>query len=151
MERSIDESFMRRCIALAERARLAGETGVGALIVCGGIVLAEASERTRADHDPGAHAEILAVRAACRRRASADLSDCTLYTTVEPCVFCSYMIRKTRIARVVYGIPADRIGGATSRYAILIDSGLAGWSRPPQITAGVLADECQAARRGLGH
>jgi tRNA(adenine34) deaminase len=151
MERSIDESFMRRCIALAERARLAGETGVGALIVCGGVVLAEASEQTRADHDPGAHAEILAVRAAWRRRASADLSDCTLYTTVEPCVFCSYLIRKTRIARVVYGIPADQIGGVTSRYAILTDSSLAGWSRPPEITAGVLADECQAARRGLGH
>lgn len=139
-----DETFMQRCIVLAERAWAAGETAVGALLVSGDEVVAEACEATRAQQDPGAHAEVLVIRKTCRKRQSSDLSDCTLYTTVEPCVLCSYMIRKTGIARVVYGVPTDQAGGDTSRYAILTDASLAHWPPPPIIIRGVLADGCSA-------
>jgi tRNA(adenine34) deaminase len=142
-----DESHMRRCLALGRAALAAGETPVGALVLRGGAVLGEGREETRALLDPSAHAEVQAVRAACRNLGSADLSGCTLYTTVEPCVLCAYVVRRAGIGRVVYGIPAGQAGGATSRYDLLTDPELAGWPAPPAILPGVLAEECLALLR----
>jgi|SRR6476661_8134614 len=142
-----DESHMRRCLALGRAALAAGETPVGALILRGDAVVGEGREETRALLDPSAHAEVQAVRAACRSLGSADLSGCTLYTTVEPCVLCAYVVRRAGIGRVVYGVPAGQAGGATSRYALLADPELAGWPAPPEILPGVLAEECLALLR----
>jgi tRNA(adenine34) deaminase len=138
---------MRHCLALGRAALEAGETPVGALILRGDIILGEGREETRSLLDPAAHAEVQAVRAACQILGSADLSGCTLYTTVEPCVLCAYVLRRTGVSRVVYGIPAGQAGGSTSRYAILADSELTGWPAPPEIVAGVLAEECLALLR----
>jgi len=77
---------MRRCLALGRAALEAGEVPVDALIVRGDVVLGEGQEGVRTLLDPSAHAEVQAVRAACRKLGSVDLSGCTLYTTVEPCV-----------------------------------------------------------------
>ncbi len=143
----IDETQMRRCLELGRAALAAGETPVGALVLRGGAVVGEGREETRTLLDPSAHAEVQAVRAACRNLGSADLSGCTLYTTVEPCVLCAYVVRRTGIGRVVYGVPAGQAGGATSRYAILTDLELAGWPAPPEILPGVLAEECLALLR----
>jgi len=139
--------FMRRCLELAEVAALAGDTAVGAVIVRGGEIVAEGVERTRAALDPSAHAEVEAIRQACQRLETLDLSGCSLYSTVEPCVLCGYAIRRTRIAHVVYGVPAGQAGACTSSYAILADRELEGWPQVPAITGGVLADECLAALR----
>jgi tRNA(adenine34) deaminase len=139
--------YMRRCLELAELAARAGDTAVGALIVCGGEVLAEGFERTRAARDPSAHAEVEAIRRACQHLDTLDLSGCSLYSTVEPCVLCGYAIRRTGIARVVYGVPAGQAGACTSSYAILADRDLEGWPPVPEVTGGVLADECLAALR----
>ena len=128
-------------------AALAGDTAVGAVIVRDGEVVAEGVERTRATRDPSAHAEVEAMRQACQRLETLDLSGCSLYSTVEPCVLCGYAIRRTGIAHVVYGVPAGQAGGCTSSYAILSDRELEGWPPVPEITAGVLADECLAALR----
>ena len=76
---------------------------------------------------------------------SADLSGCTLYTNVEPCVLCSYAIRKSRIDRVVIGIPAGALGGLSSSYPILRDADISSFGAPPAITQGVLASECGEA------
>ena len=138
---------MRRCLELAELAAQAGDTPVGALIVRGGEVIAEGIERTRATLDPSAHAEVEAIRHACRHLETLDLRGCSLYSTVEPCVLCGYAIRRTGIAHVVYGMPAGQAGASTSSYAILADRGLDGWPQVPEITGGVLADECLAALR----
>ena len=138
---------MRRCVELAEVAALAGDTAVGALIVRGGEVVAEGVERTRAVLDPSAHAEVDAIRHACQRLETLDLGGCSLYSTVEPCVLCGYAIRRTGIAQVVYGVPAGQAGACTSSYAILADRNLEGWPPVPEVTAGVLADECLAALR----
>ena len=140
-------TYMRRCLELAEGAAQAGDTAVGALIVRGDEVVGEGIERTRAALDPSAHAEVEAIRQACQRLGTADLRDCSLYSTVEPCVLCGYAIRRTGIARVVYGVPAGQAGACTSSYAILTDRDFEGWPPVPEITSGVLADECLAALR----
>ena len=139
--------YMRRCLELAEIAALAGDTAVGALIVCGDKIVAEGVERTRSRLDPSAHAEVEAIRQACQHLETLDLRGCSLYTTVEPCVLCGYAIRQTGIAHVVYGVPAGQAGACTSSYAILADGDLEGWPQVPQVTGGVLADECLAALR----
>lgn len=139
-----DETWMRRCLSVARASLEAGETPVGALIVRDGAILGEGQEGTRSLLDPSAHAEVQAVRAACRSVGSANLAGATLYTTVEPCVLCAYAVRRTGVSRVVYGVPAGQAGGATSRYDILVDPDLTGWPAPPEITAGVLAEECLA-------
>jgi tRNA(adenine34) deaminase len=143
--------YMRRCLELAEMAALAGDTAVGALIVCGDDVVAEGIERTRAALDPSAHAEVEAIRQACQRLDTLDLRGCSLYSTVEPCVLCGYAIRRTGIARVVYGVAAGQAGACTSSYAILADHELEGWPEVPEVTGGVLADECLAALRRTKH
>jgi tRNA(adenine34) deaminase len=140
-------AYMRRCVELAEIAARAGDTAVGALIVRGGEVVAEGIERTRASHDPSAHAEVDAIRRACQRLGTLDLRGCSLYSTVEPCVLCGYAIRRTGIAHVVYGVAAGQAGACSSSYAILADHGLEGWPPVPEVTSGVLADECLAALR----
>ena len=139
--------YMRRCLKLAELAALAGDPAVGALIVRGDAVVAEGIERTRATLDPSAHAEVEAIRHACRHLDTLDLHGCSLYSTVEPCVLCGYAIRRTGMAHVVYGVPAGQAGACTSSYAILADRDLEGWPQVPEITGGVLADECLAALR----
>jgi tRNA(adenine34) deaminase len=100
-------------IALAE-ARAAGEADevpVGCAIVCGGEVLARAGNRTLRDHDPTAHAEMLAIRAAAARLGSERLTDCDLYVTLEPCAMCTAAISFARIRRLYFGAP-DPKGGA---------------------------------------
>ena len=88
-----------------------------------------------------------AIRQACRRLDTLDLHGCSLYSTVEPCVLCGYAIRRTGIGHVFYGVPAGQAGACTSSYAILADRDLAGWPQVPEVTGGVLADECLAALR----
>lgn len=134
---------MRRCLALAEDSRRIGETPVGALIVREDRILGEGLEGVNALFDPSAHAEVQALRVTGRREESLDLSGCTLYTTVEPCVLCAYAIRRAGVSRVVYGVPAGQAGGVTSRYAILTDRDLSGWPPPPEVVAGVLEVECR--------
>jgi tRNA(adenine34) deaminase len=147
MRMEIHETYMQRCLALGREALEAGETPVGALIVHGDAIVGRGREESRALRDPTAHAEVQAIRAACQNKELKDLSECTLYTTVEPCLLCGYVIRRVGLRRVVYGAPAGQAGGASSRYAILLDSGISGWPAPPEIVAGVLAEECLALLR----
>ena len=145
------QMYMRRCLELAQVAARAGDTAVGALIVCGDQVVAEGVERTRTALDPSAHAEIEAIRQACHRLDTLDLSRCSLYSTVEPCVLCGYAIRRTGIAHVVYGVATAQAGACTSSYAILADRDLKGWPPVPDVTGGVLDEECLAAlKRATG-
>jgi tRNA(adenine34) deaminase len=138
------EAYMRHCLALGREALEAGEIPVGAIVVRGTEILGEGLEAVRRHLDPSAHAEILAIRAACQRLQSLDLSGCTLYTTVEPCVLCAFAARRAGVSRVVYGVPAGQAGGLTSRYAILSDPELIGWPEPPEIIAGILSGESRA-------
>jgi tRNA(adenine34) deaminase len=138
------EAYMRRAIELAKIAVSKGETAVGSLIVQDGKILSEGIEAVRTAMDVSAHAEMIAIRQACRDLRTFDLSDCALYTTAEPCFMCSYAVRRTRIGTVVIGRSTSHIGGHSSRYPILTDSRIVGWSKPPRIVSGVLKVECEA-------
>jgi tRNA(adenine34) deaminase len=88
-----------------------------------------------------AHAEMVAILNAYTTLSSKNLGGCVLYTTVEPCFMCSYLIRVSSISRVVYGTVAGETGGASSNYPILSSSTIAKW-KPIIVIGGVLADEC---------
>lgn len=143
MSATDDEAYMRRCLELARQALDDGEVGVGALVVRDGRVIGTGHERTRTRLDPAAHAEVEACRAACAALGTLDLSGATLYTTVEPCVLCAYVIRHTRIIRVVFGVHAGALGGITGPYPLLNDAMLAPEHALASVEGGVLAEECR--------
>lgn len=122
---------MKRCFELADEAEKRGDTSVGSLIADKkGKIIAEASELNRTE-SPFAHSEILAVKRALEIKN--DLSGCQIYTTNEPCFLCSFAIRETNIARVVYVKASPQIGGATSSYPILTAADISKWGNPPEI------------------
>jgi tRNA(Arg) A34 adenosine deaminase TadA len=107
-----DSEMMRRALAAARAAALAGEVPVGAVLVdAAGVVLAEAHNRVEADRDPTAHAEMLVIRAAAARVQAKRLPGCTLYVTLEPCAMCAAAASFARLTRIVFAA-ADPKGGA---------------------------------------
>jgi tRNA(adenine34) deaminase len=139
-----DAEFMRHAIRLARIALERGDTPVGSVVVCQGRVIGEGIEAVRSEKDPTAHAESSAVRAACRALNALALDGCDLYTTVEPCFLCSFVIRSVRLSRVVVGRPVPHIGRISSKFPILVDPDIPNWVRPPVVVTGVLEEECSA-------
>ena len=135
-----DERWMRSALAEARLAALAGEVPVGAVIVCGGDVIAAGGNRPIAQHDPTAHAEIVVVRAACAARGNYRLDDCTLYVTLEPCVMCAQAMVHARVARVVFGAFDPRAGAAGSMTDVFR---MPGQNHRVDVFGGVLARECE--------
>ena len=115
-------SFMDLALKQAKIAETAGEVPIGCVIVRDGEVIAQAGNRTLADRDPTAHAEILAIREAARVTGSERLTDCDLYVTLEPCTMCAGAVSFARIRRLYYGA-ADPKGGA-------VDSGVRFFTSP---------------------
>lgn len=105
--------FMEAAFAEAEAAAARGEVPIGAVVVSGGEILARAGNRTRELNDPTAHAEMLALREACRLAASERLPEADLYVTLEPCPMCAAAISFARIRRLYFGA-ADEKGGAVT-------------------------------------
>jgi tRNA(Arg) A34 adenosine deaminase TadA len=106
---------MERALALARAAAQAGEVPVGCVIVGpDGVVLAEAANRTEAERDPTAHAEMLAIRAAAKKLGQPRLVDCDLYVTLEPCPMCAQAIAFARLRRLYYGAADPKGGGVES-------------------------------------
>jgi tRNA(adenine34) deaminase len=136
-----DEEMMRRCLDLARVALEKGDSPVGSLIVKNSRVVARGIEAVKARSDPTAHAEIEALRSASERLRTLDLSGCVLYTNVEPCWMCSYAIRQTRVARVVFGFRNEKVGGLSSKFRVLVDDALK--SPLPEIEAEILHEECR--------
>ena len=139
-----DEAWMRRALALALRGAGCGEVPVGALVVQDGKVLGRGWNRPIGKHDPSAHAEVVALRAAGRKRGNYRLPGTTLYVTLEPCVMCSGALILARVKRVVYGAPDPKAGAAGSVFSVLGTDRL---NHRVEVTAGVLADECAALLR----
>jgi tRNA(adenine34) deaminase len=133
---------MNKCIALALKAKKRGDYPVGSVIVLGGRVIGEGIEGGKTFHDITFHAEIEAIREAVGFLAGQDLSSCILYTTHEPCIMCSYVIRHVRIKCVVIGIKVPETGGLSSAYPLLLDKTIKKWGNPPELITGVLEKEC---------
>lgn len=141
-----DVDWMRQAIALAKRAEAMGEVPVGALVVRGGQVLGEGWNRPVASHDPAAHAEILALRAAGQSVSDYRLGGATLYVTLEPCPMCAAAIAHARIARLVFGAWDPRQGAAGSVFNLVASDAM---NHRVDAFGGVLSDECGALLRGF--
>ncbi|NBD29339.1 MAG: nucleoside deaminase [Alphaproteobacteria bacterium] len=106
-------SYMETALEEACAAAVRGEVPVGAVVVQGGRVLARAGNRTRELNDPTAHAEVLAIRAACAALGQERLPGCDLYVTLEPCPMCAAAISFARIGRLYYGAADPKSGGVS--------------------------------------
>ena len=138
---------MRRALELAQSAEAEGEVPVGALVVVDGEVVGEGWNRPIGSHDPTAHAEIVALRAASRALHNYRLPGSTLYVTLEPCPMCAGAIVHARVYRVVYAAADPRSGAAGSVFDLLPSDQR--FNHYPRCEGGVLADEAAAMLRGF--
>src|ERR1700722_8532095 len=136
-----DVDFMRMALEQAAGAQANGEVPVGAVLVRGDEVVALGANQPIASHDPTAHAEIVALRAAGRVLSSYRLADTTLYVTLEPCVMCASAIVHARVRRVVFGAWDPRAGAAGSIVDVFALEGL---NHRVDVFGGVLMEECSA-------
>jgi tRNA(adenine34) deaminase len=136
-----DEPMMRRALDLARQAAAMGEVPVGAVVyeTATGTILGEAFNRREVDHDPTAHAELLAIRAAAAAMGDWRLSHCTLIVTLEPCPMCAGLIVNARVGRLVYGCRDPKAGATDSLFRLTADPRLNHRVEP---VGGLLADEC---------
>lgn len=125
-----------------EQAALAterGEVPVGAVVVQGDQVIAVGSNAPIGDHDPTAHAEIIALRAAAKALGNYRLTDCRLYVTLEPCAMCSGAIFHARLSEVIYGATDPKTGAAGSALNLYDHHGI---NHQTSVRGGVMAEEC---------
>ena len=141
-----DETFMALALEEARAGRSAGEVPVGAVITCGSDILARAHNLPIGRHDPSAHAEILAIRAASEVMANYRLPGTTLYVTLEPCAMCCGAIVQARIARLVFGARDPKGGAAVSLYRLLDDGKQ---NHRVAITEGVRREACAEIMSGF--
>lgn len=135
----LDRTFMQRAIELAELAPSVGEVPVGAVVVHEGRVIAQAHNRRSLDHDPTAHAELIAMRDAARILEDWRLEECTVYVTLEPCPMCAGAMVQARVARCVYGCTDPKAGYMGSLADLSQDARL---NHRFPVTAGVEAERC---------
>lgn len=128
---------MVRALTEAEKAAALGDVPVGALVVADGEILGVGHNRREVENDPTAHAEIVALRHAAKKRRSWRLDDTTLVVTLEPCPMCAGALVNARVARLVYGCDDPKAGAARSLFSVCNDSRL---NHRLEISAGLLAD-----------
>lgn len=142
-----DDAAMRRALALADAAADAGEVPVGALVLGpGGEVIGEGRNRRELDHDPSAHAEVVAMREAARAVGSWNLEGCTLVVTLEPCLMCAGTLLQARIGRLVFGAWDEKAGATGSMYDVVRDRRL---PYRAEVIGGVREAEAQARLRAF--
>nr|WP_233865733.1 tRNA adenosine(34) deaminase TadA [Paraburkholderia adhaesiva] len=141
-----DQRFMRLALDAAEQARAAGEVPVGAVLVRGDEVIATGFNHPIGAHDPSAHAEMAALRAAANTLGNYRLPGCELYVTLEPCLMCSGAIMHARIARVVYGAHDPKTGACGSVVDAFANTQL---NHHTTVVGGVLDAECGDALRSF--
>ena len=135
------EDYMRRALVLARRALSTGDVPVGCVVAdADGAIIGEGWNRREAEGDALAHAEVEAIRNACRRRGGWNLHGCTLYVTLEPCPMCAGAIVNARIPAVYYGAKDDKAGCCGSVLNLFEER----FNHHPRIYGRVLEAECAA-------
>ncbi|WP_211467580.1 tRNA adenosine(34) deaminase TadA [Collimonas silvisoli] len=134
-----DAIYMQQAISQARNAWALGEVPVGALVVKDGQVIATGFNQPIGNHDPTAHAEIMALRAAATILGNYRLPGCEIYVTLEPCAMCAGAMMHARIARVIYGASDPKTGACGSVLNLFEQEKL---NHHTEVTAGVLAEEC---------
>jgi len=141
-----DTACMQAALAEARAAAVEGEVPVGCVIVLGNRIVARAGNRTIANCDPTAHAEIVALRAAAKELGNYRLNDAAAYVTVEPCAMCAGAMIQARIARLVYGCGDPKGGAVRTCFNIFDHPAL---NHRVEVLAGVLAQECAEAMQSF--
>lgn len=136
---NLDEKFMKEAIKQAKKASKIGEVPSGCVIVLDGEIIARGYNRRNTDKDALSHAEIRAIKKACKRINDWRLEDCTLYVTLEPCQMCAGAIVQARVKRVVIGAMNKKAGCAGSIFNILEEDR---FNHQAEVTRGVLEEEC---------
>lgn len=137
--------YMSLALDAARAAGRAGNRPIASIIVRDGEILGQGQNTMFSDFDPSAHAEVTALRDACGRLKTLDLSGATLYTTIEPCPMCFWAMQETKVARLVLGGRYASIGGYNlGRYSV--ESFMEFTGRRFELVAGVLQKECEAVR-----
>ena len=135
----LDQQYMRMAIEQAQLAAQSGEVPVGAVLVRGGQVISRAFNKPIANHDPSAHAEMLALREAALTEENYRIPGSTLYVTLEPCAMCSGAMLHARIDRVVYGAPDPKTGAAGSVLDIFSSKQI---NHQTSVEGGIMSEEC---------
>ena len=138
---SLDLFWMQRALELARRAESLGEVPIGAVLVKDDQIIGEGYNAPISQHDPTAHAEIMALRAAAQRIGNYRLLNTTLYVTIEPCVMCAGALVHARVAEVVFGATEPRTGAVGSVFDILQSSKL---NHQVSVRGGIMANDCAA-------
>jgi tRNA(adenine34) deaminase len=142
-----DDGWMRLALEEAKQAAAEGEVPVGALILdAAGQIIGRGRNRREKEHDPTAHAEILAIREAAAALSAWRLIGTTLYVTLEPCPMCAGALVNARVERVVFGCSDPKAGAIATLYPIGVDGRL---NHTFKVTSGVLADECAEVLRAF--
>ncbi len=136
-----EADFMQLALEQAQHAWRLGEVPVGAVVVKDGVVIATGFNQPIGSHDPTAHAEIVALRAAAAKLGNYRLPGCELYVTLEPCVMCSGAMMHARLARVVYGAADPKTGACGSVLNLFKQEQL---NHHTDVAGGVMADEASA-------
>lgn len=134
------EKYMKAALSQAKRAAAKGEVPVGAVIVRDGEIIARAYNTRETDKNALCHAEIKAIRKACKKLGGWRLTRCEMYVTLEPCPMCAGAIVNSRIVSVIYGA-SDKKAGA---FGTLFDMNTFGLNHKPEIVGGVMEEECAA-------
>jgi len=132
--------FMRRALLEAQAAARHGDVPIGAVVIdASGEVVGAGQNRREVDHDPTAHAEVVALRDAAARLGSWRLDDCSLVVTLEPCTMCAGAVVQARVGRLVFGAWNEEMGAVGTLWDVVRDRRL---HHRPEVVSGVLADEC---------
>ncbi len=134
------DQFMLKAFHLAEKAFDEGEVPVGAVIVYENRIIGRGYNQVERLKDPTAHAEMIAISAACDTLSTKYLSECTMYVTLEPCAMCSGAVVWSKLKRVVFGALDDQAGGCGSLFNIAANKNL---NHQTEIIHGVMEADCQ--------
>jgi tRNA(adenine34) deaminase len=135
----LDQQYMRIAIEQAQLAAQSGEVPVGAVLVRDGQVISKAFNKPIANHDPSAHAEILALRKAASVEENYRIPGSTLYVTLEPCAMCSGAMLHARVGRVVYGASDPKTGAAGSVLDLFSSKQI---NHQTSVEGGIMGEEC---------
>lgn len=139
MQAALDRQFMQQAIEQAQLAAIAGEVPVGAVLVRDGQVISKAFNQPITNHDPSAHAEMLALRQAALAEQNYRLPGTTLYVTLEPCAMCAGAMLHARVDRIVFGAPDPKTGAAGSVVDLFAIKQI---NHQTSIEGGIMGDEC---------
>jgi len=141
-----DEHYMGQALMEARKAAELGEVPVGAVVVRKGEVIGRGHNKPISSHDPSAHAEVLALRAAGVFAGNYRLSECDLFVTIEPCAMCAGALTHARIRRLVYGAADPKAGAAGTSLQVVNHPAM---NHRVEVVSGVLREECSALLQGF--